>query len=147
MKLDEKVISGVEAAVNECGAELYDVKFFWAGKAGVFRVFADTKDGITLDECAKVSRKVSEYLDSVDFGKGAYNLEVSSPGVTRILTTVKDFERVVGKEVGVRFRNESDNSRKKTGVLKSVDEEKIVFESGEEIDFVSVINGKLVLNI
>jgi ribosome maturation factor RimP len=108
------------------------------------RVFADTKTGITLDECAKISRKLSDYLDGIDFGKGAYTLEVSSPGITRLLTTQKDFERVIGKEISVRFRNEVENLRKKGGVLKAVGE-KLVFEGGEEIEFASILNGKLTI--
>jgi ribosome maturation factor RimP len=147
MKVDENVISKIEKAVSECGAEFYEAKFFLSGNTEIFRIFADTKDGITLDECANISRKVSDYLDSIDFGKGTYTLEVSSPGIMRLLTSVKDFERVIGKEISVRYRNENDNLRKKTGVLGSVSGEKIVFENGEEIRFSSVLNGKLMFDL
>ncbi|MDR0304244.1 MAG: hypothetical protein LBH98_05695 [Chitinispirillales bacterium] len=147
MKVNEEIISKVENAVNDCGAEFYEAKFFMSGETGIFRVFVDTKNGITLDECAEISKKVSDYLDSVDFGKGSYALEVSSPGITRLLVTVKDFERAVGKEISVRFKNVDGNSRKKSGILKSVDKNTIVFESGEDIDFTSVLNGKLIFNL
>jgi len=146
MKIDEEIISGVERIVGECGAQFYEAKFFLSGKTGFFRIFADTKNGITLDECAKISKKTSDYLDSVDFGKGAYTLEVSSPGIARLLASVKDFERVIGKNAGVRFRGEGEKLRKKTGVIKSVDDKKVVFEDGEEIDFSSILNGKLIFD-
>jgi len=142
MKIDEKIVGEIEKIVESCGAELYETKYFFAGKTAIFRIFADTKEGITLDECAKISKKLSNYLDEVDFGKGEYTLEVSSPGITRVLTTRKDFERVIGKEISVRFRNESENLRKKGGVLKSVGEN-LVFEGGEEVEFASILNGKL----
>jgi ribosome maturation factor RimP len=142
MKIDEKIILGIETIVKECGADFYEARFFLSGKTGIFRIFADTKNGITLDECARISKKISDYLDSIDFGKGAYTLEVSSPGITRLLVSGKDFERVIEKEVSVRFRV-GENLRKISGVLKSVDEKRIVFENGEEIEISSVLNGKL----
>jgi ribosome maturation factor RimP len=144
MVLDEKIVGEIEKIVESCGADFYEAKYFLSGGLGVLRIFADTKTGITLDECAKISRKLSDYLDGIDFGKGAYTLEVSSPGITRLLTTQKDFERVIGKEISVRFRNEAENLRKKGGVLKTVGE-KLVFESGEEIEFSSILNGKLTI--
>jgi ribosome maturation factor RimP len=147
MKLDENIVCEIEKVVEKCGAELYEAKYFLSSGAGILRVFADTETGITLDECANISRKLSDYLDSVDFGKSAYTLEVSSPGIGRTLVGVKDFERVKGKEVGVRFRNEDGNLRKKSGVLKSVNEEKIVFENGEEIAFSTITNGKLTIDL
>lgn len=143
-QLDEKVVEKIEKIVESCGAELYEAKYFISGGIGILRIFADTEEGITLDECAKISRELSDYLDGIDFGKGAYILEVSSPGITRILEKQKDFERVIGKEISVRFRNEADNIRKKGGMLKSVGE-KLVFESGDELEFASILNGKLVI--
>lgn len=144
MKLDEKILEEIEKITKNCGAELFEAKFFVSGGSTILRVFADTKGGITLDECAGLSRNLSDYLDEIDFSKGAYTLEVSSPGITRTLTTIKDFERVLGKEVSVRFRNADDNARKKSGILKSAGE-KLVFENGDEIEFASVLNGKLII--
>jgi ribosome maturation factor RimP len=147
MKIDEEIVLNVERIVGECGAQFFEAKFFLSGKIGVFRVFADTKTGITLDECANISKKVSDYLDSVDFGKGEYNLEVSSPGIARLLVTAKDFERVIGKNVGIRFRGGNEKLQKKIGVIKSADDKKVVFESGEEIDFSSILNGKIIFDL
>ena len=146
MKLDEKIICEIEKIVVKFGAELYDAKYFLSGKTQMLRIFADTKTGITLDECADISRYVSQYLDLIDFSKGAYTLEVSSPGITRTLADVKDFERVIGKNISVRYRNEDSRLRKKTGVLKAVSEEKLAFENGEEIEFSSILSGKLTIN-
>ncbi|MCL1945763.1 MAG: ribosome maturation factor RimP [Chitinivibrionia bacterium] len=147
MKLDEKIICEIEKIVESLNAELYEVKFFLCGKTTTLRIFADTKTGITLDECANISRNVSDYLDLIDFSKGAYTLEVSSPGVTRTLVSVKDFERVIGKEISVRYKNEDNNLRKKSGVLKTANEKKLAFENGEEIEFSSILSGKLVINL
>lgn len=143
-KIDEKIIEEIEKIVEGCGAELYEAKYFFAGKTAIFRIFADTKAGITLDECAKISKKISNYLDEIDFGKGEYTLELSSPGITRVLTSPKDFSRVIGKEISVRFKNEAEKSRKTSGILKSVGE-KLVFEDGGELEFSSILNGKLVI--
>jgi len=147
MKLDDKIIGEIERIVAALGAELYEAKYFFSGKTAVLRVFADTPSGITLDECSAISKKISLCLDEIDFSKGAYTLEVSSPGITRMLVSVRDFERVVGKELSVRYKNSDGNLRKKSGVLKASSEEKLIFESGEEIDFASVLNGKLTINL
>ena len=144
MKIDENVLDEIEKIVEGLGAELYEAKYFTSGGLNILRIFADTKEGITLDECAAVSRKLSDYFDEIDFGKGEYTLEVSSPGITRVLETQRDFERVIGKEISVRFKNEADNKRKKSGILKSVGE-KLVFENGEELEFSTILNGKLVI--
>ena len=147
MKLDEKLIEEIEKIVVSCNAELFDVKYFFSGKTAILRIFADTKDRITLDECSAISRKLSDYLDEIDFSNGAYTLEVSSPGITRVLESVKDFERVIGKDVSVRYKDEDKKSRKKVGTLKSACSEKLVFEDGEEIKFGAILNGKLTINI
>ncbi len=63
----------------------------------IVRIFVDRPDGITVDECAALSRDIADMLDTRDPIDGTYLLEVSSPGLTRPLKTDRDFERVVGK--------------------------------------------------
>ncbi len=63
----------------------------------IVRIFVDRPDGITVDECATLSRDIADMLDTRDPIDGTYLLEVSSPGLTRPLKTDRDFERVVGK--------------------------------------------------
>jgi ribosome maturation factor RimP len=71
----------------------------------VVRVVADQDGGITLPTCAAISRALSEQLDVADVIPGRYRLEVSSPGVDWPLKTARDFQRHLGREVNLRYRD------------------------------------------
>lgn len=147
MKLDNTVEVKIESLVAEEGFELYEVKYFSAGGKHILRIFADGENGITLDECAGISRRVSEYLDSIDFGNTEYTLEVSSPGADRPLVTARDFKKVIGKKVKIRLREaEKKSDAKCNGTVLSVDETSLTIETknGEQMVLLSnILSGKL----
>ncbi len=147
MKLDEAVEQKIEALIIEEGYELFDIKYFSAGGKRILRVFADGDTPIRLDQCAQISRSVSEYLDSIDFGNGEYTFEVSSPGADRPLVSARDFTRIIGKKVKVRLRDaEKKSDAKVDGLLLSVDDESIVVETkkGEKsVDLSNILSGKI----
>ena len=145
MKLEQEIEQAIDAKVKELGFELYEVKYFSAGGKKILRVFAEGEKGISLDECASISRGVSEYLDETDFGGSGYTLEVSSLGLDRPLVTAKDFRRLIDKKVQVRYRNEQGKQRKEAGVLTAVTEESITIDNKEEISFESILSGKFVV--
>lgn len=87
---------------DSLGLELVDVEYRQEGGRMVLRVFVDREGGITLDDCAKVSRELGEILDVEDYIRGRYTLEVSSPGLNRQLKKDSDFERFVGRLVKIR---------------------------------------------
>jgi RimP N-terminal domain len=76
-----------------------------AWKGGVLRLILDRAEGITLGDCEHVSRQVSALLDVLDFGKGRYVLEVSSPGLDRQLYKPSDYERFLGRLARVTFES------------------------------------------
>jgi ribosome maturation factor RimP len=69
------------------------------GRRKLIRLYVDGPEGITIDQCAEVSREIGDVLDAHDLIAGTYILEVSSPGLTRPLKTDRDFERVIGKDL------------------------------------------------
>ncbi len=93
-------IAGPVAA--SLGMELVDLEYKREGRAMVLRLFVDREGGVTLDDCAQVSRELSEILDVEDFIHGHYTLEVSSPGLNRPLKKDADYERYRGRLVRVR---------------------------------------------
>lgn len=147
MKLDAAVEEKVEAVITAQGFDLYEVKYFSAGGKQILRIFADSDEGITLDQCAAISREVSEYLDTIDFGNTEYTLEVSSPGADRPLLSARDFKKVIGKKVKIRLRNaEKKSDAKCNGVVLSVEDETILVETkkGEQsVELSNVLSGKL----
>lgn len=86
------------------GCELYDLEFVGAGRGRTLRVFIDREAGIGIDECTKVAREMNTTLDELDLiPGGAYNLEVSSPGLERTLRQFKHFERAKGEKIDFRL--------------------------------------------
>ena len=82
----------------------------------VLRVFVDRPDGISIGECAQLSRDLADVLDTHDPIDASYTLEVSSPGLTRPIKTKRDFERAVGKDVRLMTRSGHDHTGKLTQV-------------------------------
>lgn len=98
------------------GLELVDLEFRKVGHEMVLCLFIDKPGGILLDDCADVSRELSELLDVEEIVPCHYNLEVSSPGINRPLTKLSDYERYTGRLVKVRtyemVADDAGNSRK-----------------------------------
>ncbi|MEO0072059.1 MAG: ribosome maturation factor RimP [candidate division WOR-3 bacterium] len=110
----------INKTVNACGLEVYDVEF----KGRTLRVFITSKDGITIETCARVSEVLSDALDKANLIFHRYFLEVSSPGIERKLRHQRDFEEVVGKTVLVRTKSSSY-----IGKLEKISPEGIVLET------------------
>ena len=118
----------LEPSIERLGYELIDLEARLGGKSGVVRVFIDRPEGISLDDCEKVSRAVSALLDVEDPLPGQYNLEVSSPGLDRKLTKVKHFQRFKGETVKVEMRFPIEGRKRFRGTLVSSNDENIVVE-------------------
>ena len=88
-----KVTELVENIINDLGYDLYDVEYLKEGKDYILRITIDNDKGINIEDCEKVSNAINDILDSADYIKDQYNLEVSSPGLERILKKDKHFEK------------------------------------------------------
>jgi ribosome maturation factor RimP len=84
------------------GLELVDVVYQREPHGWVLRVLIDRQGGVTLDDCSHISHQISDVLDVKDVMRGAYHLEVSSPGLNRPLRTRRDFSRFAGSTVRIR---------------------------------------------
>ena len=123
-------MSKVETKVEELMAEiltgtvyeLVDVEYVKEGREWYLRVFVDKDGGIDLDDCQNLSEKLGARLDAENIINGAYILEVSSPGIDRILKKDKDFIREAGKVVDVTLYAPLDGKKLFVGELESRDE-------------------------
>jgi ribosome maturation factor RimP len=97
-----RVTGFVEPLVASIGMELVDVEYRREGRAMVLRLSVDREGGVSLDDCAQVSRELSAILDVEDFIEGYYTLEVSSPGLNRPLKKTADYDRYRGRLVRVK---------------------------------------------
>ncbi|MCE2391801.1 MAG: ribosome maturation factor RimP [Proteobacteria bacterium] len=122
--IPENLRAIVEPVVEDHGLELVDAGIqAGRGRARV-RVVIDTRAGdgrVLLDQCAEVSREIGHGLDARDAIAGAYLLEVTSPGVDRVLARKKDFERAVGSRVAIETREPLEGRRRFRGPLESFD--------------------------
>ena len=99
----------VQPVVEDMGFELFDLELSVRGRKSVIQIFLDKEEGISLDDCAEVSREVSTILDVEDLIPWSYILEVSSPGLDRPLRIPQDFKRFRGKLAQVVTREPIDN--------------------------------------
>jgi len=128
----EDLRSLVCKTVEGMGYELVGVEFQGRGGSGaLLRVYIDSVEGITVDDCSGVSHQLSGVLDVEDPIKGEYNLEISSPGLDRPLFTREQYEKFAGSRVTVKLRIKQDGRRRFEGILKGVDNDNVLVE-GED---------------
>lgn len=120
----------VRPVVEGAGLELVDVAFRRESGRQVLRVTVDRPDDseLDLDAIVQVSEKISRRLDLEDFGRGHYELEVSSPGIERPLHTALQFRRVIGSIVKVKTANLVDGARVHIGVLRAAADDDLVLD-------------------
>jgi ribosome maturation factor RimP len=118
--LREKLIALTEPLLGQLGYELVDLEYAPGRAHAQLRIFIDRAAGIGLDDCEAVSREVSALLDVEDPVPTGYTLEVSSPGLDRILRTPAHFERFVGERVRVELVNPRSGRRRYTGRLAAL---------------------------
>lgn len=110
-------------AVEALGLQLWGIEHLVRGHSSLLRIYIDSPEGITIDDCEKVSRQVSGILDVEDPLPGEYTLEVSSPGFDRPLFAFEQFSGFVGEVVSLRLRTPIEGRRKFKGVLEKAENE------------------------
>lgn len=139
-----------EPIVEEAGCELVGVDFVKEGSNWFLRVYIDKPEGVSLDDCEKVSRPLNSKLDELNPISQPYYLEVSSPGVERPLKKPRDFEKAVGSQVEIRLYTAIDNTKRFEGELMSYDGNKVVIstESGiiHEFKMEQIAKAKKIFN-
>ena len=112
----------IEPVLDEMGFELVDTEYLSEHGRWVLRIYADGEGGITLDDCARVSREIGDLIEVKDIFQHEYVLEVSSPGLNRPLKKEKDFQRAVGKKIKVKMVDPVKDRKNFTGYLKAYQE-------------------------
>lgn len=124
----------IEPVIVAMGYELVGIEFLAHGRNALLRIYIDKEDGISLEDCQRVSYQVSGVLDVEDPIPGRYTLEVSSPGLDRPLFTLEHFVRFTGRRVKVRLSSPLEGRRNFTGILHGIRADSVVLEEdGKEI--------------
>ncbi|MEJ2067022.1 MAG: ribosome maturation factor RimP [Deltaproteobacteria bacterium] len=108
------------------GFSLVDVEYKRERRGWVLRVFIDKESGVTLDDCARVSREFGQLLDVEDIIPTSYQLEVSSPGLDRPLKKEEDFVKYSGRKVRIKTKEQVSGRRNFKGALLGCTEGKVM---------------------
>jgi len=137
-----------EPLVADLGMELVDVEYRREGHGWVLRFFIDKEGGIGVDDCAKVSREISAYLEVENLIAHAYHLEVSSPGLERPLKKKEDFARFIDRQVRIKLRQPVADQRMLIGTLCGLEGNAVVLLLEEKkvcIDMENISKARLTL--
>lgn len=132
MKQD-KLSELLEPIVEDLGYRFWGLEYQVRKADALLRVYIDHKNGISVDDCAKVSHEVSGILDVEEPITMAYILEVSSPGMDRILFSAQQFSEYLNESVKMKLNQMVDGRRKIKGKINSVEGEIIAINTDDEI--------------
>lgn len=130
MKLSDKIESLIQPIVAALNYTLWGIELHQSGKHTILRVFidlplGDERSGVNIDDCSTVSRQISALLDIENPIAGVYNLEVSSPGLERLLFNIEQYQRYIGELICIKLQQPQNGRRKFVGRLHAASDEKI----------------------
>lgn len=127
--IEERVESLIKSKVENAGYELFDVLYLKEGKNYILRIVIDNEKGISLEDCEKVNNEITDLLDEADYIKEQYFLEVSSPGIERVLRKDWQLKKYLQNKVQINlFKKDENGFKEYIGILKQVEEETLSIE-------------------
>ena len=132
-KIEEKVEELLKETIEKLGYNLYDVEYVKEGPNYYLRVYIDNEKGIDLNDCEKVSNAIDEMLDEANIIKDQYYLEVSSPGIERVLRKDRHLQENIGNQIEIKlFKKDEKGSKDYIGELLKFDQEVVSIKTSEE---------------
>lgn len=128
---EERTERLLEPIAEANGVSVYDVEYVKEGGEYYLRAYIDKPDGVNILDCENVSRALSDALDGEDFIPDAYVLEVSSPGLGRVLKKDRHLQAAVGENVEVKLFKPVEKRKEFSGVLESFDIDSVTVLEGE----------------
>ena len=145
--IEQKVENLLKKKKKKIGYDLYDVEYTKEGKNYFLRIYIDKPEGIDLKDCEKVNDEISDLLDEADYIKEQYFLEVSSPGIERILRKDKHLEQNKGNEIVIKlFKKDEAGNKEYQGILKDFNEEFIELDENIQVERKNIAQIKTVYN-
>ncbi len=132
--IEERVETLVKPTIENLGYELYDVQYVKEGKDYFLRIFIEKENGaISLEDCEKVNNEIEEMLDTQDYIKEQYFLEISSTGIEKIIRKEKHLQENLEQDICVKLYKPINNNKEYVGKLKKFDDEIIYLQVNNEI--------------
>lgn len=129
---EQEIEALLEAAVRSQGCEIWGVELSQAGRHSRLRLYIDKPEGISIDDCEKVSRQVSDVLDVSEMMNAQYTLEVSSPGMDRTLFKPAQYAQAIGEQVEVRLNFPFDGKKRVVGLLAAFENDEVVVQVDDD---------------
>jgi ribosome maturation factor RimP len=146
---EKNIYELIEQVVSNKGYFMVDLVLRGEKNNRVIEVYVDSETNVSAENCAEISRQIDKQFEEENIFESGYRLEVSSPGVNRPLKYLKQFPKHINRKFDVAYR-ESDNVKKFSGILKSIDGNSLVFlKSNREeikIDFPDIIKAKVIIS-
>ncbi|MBR3881692.1 MAG: ribosome maturation factor RimP [Clostridia bacterium] len=130
--IETKVEQLLEKIIVDLGYDLYDVRYEKEAKDYYLRIIIDKPAGIDINDCETVNNAINDILDEADYIKDQYFLEVSSPGLERILRKEKHFLSQIGKEVSVKLFKPINKQKELIGILEEYNNTELTIKVDDE---------------
>lgn len=130
-QIQNKIQELAESLVSSEGMELVDLEYRREGRRWVLRLFVDKDGGVTLDDCAYISRELGDLLDVKEAIPQAYVLEVSSPGLNRRVRKEEDFSRFAGRKIKLRLVSPIEGRKNIVGQLVGIEDGEVIVAAAE----------------
>jgi len=134
--------------IQSLGCEIWGIEFFGKHKNQTLRIYIDNKNGISIEDCEKVSKHVVKVLDVENDFSNKYLLEVSSPGLERKFFFEDQYSSYINCDIKVRYSNDSNKKISIKGELSEVTQEGLIIGCGDEyekVPFSSIIQANLIM--
>ena len=148
-KLDTNYIKEILTEdIRSLGCDIWGIEFFGKYKNQTLRIYIDNKEGISVEDCEKVSKHVIKLLDVENDFSNKYLLEVSSPGLERKFFSEDQYHDYIDCTIKVRYINDSNKKISVKGILSKVTTEALIIESRDKdhkVPFSSIIQANLIM--
>lgn len=125
---EQQIEQLLQPTVEAMGFDLWGVEYVSQGRHSILRLYIDAEQGINVDDCAAVSHQAGSVLDVEEPINGEYTLEVSSPGMDRLLFKLEQYPQYANEVIELRLRSPFEGRRKFKGILKGIEGEDIVVQ-------------------
>jgi len=130
---DDRLERLIRPVVEGLGCALWGIEYRPQKRSALLRVFIDKDEGVGMEDCERVSRQLSAMLDVEDPIPVAYTLEVSSPGIDRVLFTPEQFRRYIGEKAKIRLSWPVQERRNYEGTIRGVEDGRVLLEQRGEV--------------
>lgn len=147
--VEKKIVNITKEIIDQNGLLLIDFLFRGFSNSTVIEIYIDGEKGVSVEECAKISREINEQIEAENLIESSYRLEVSSPGADRPLKFLQQFTKHINRNFDLQLTDEGETSKKVTGKLLSIDGENLLFLVQKEeviVPFNTIKKAKVIIS-